>query len=283
MNQPPHSPRPPDWLRPPGVAAGTWQYVHQRTIARHYDDFVADTPLCELDRRYVLETLAAVSPAPAATLGAESDDFPPLILDLGAGTGRLADPVRQLGYDVLAVDLSQSMLETLLERHGDRAATQTPAAGTILPMRANLVQLDALADAIADHAICMFSTIGMIQGRANRVRFLCHIARAVRPGGCLILHVHRRWAALRETGGMRRLLRSWIDSFRGEAEFGDATYAYRGLDKMFMHRFSEREIQSELKAAGWTVQRIDRVGLDGGELTQSAWNASGLFLVCTRE
>ncbi|WP_372897241.1 class I SAM-dependent methyltransferase [Stieleria sp.] len=282
MNQPPHSPRPPDWLRPPGVAAGTWQYVHQRTIARHYDDFVADTPLCELDRRYVLETLAAVSADRATERAAESEDSRPMILDLGAGTGRLADPVRQLGYDVLAVDLSQSMLETLVERHGDQAAEHRRAAGTILPMRANLVQLDAIADSIADHAICMFSTIGMIQGRANRVRFLCHIARAVRPGGCLILHVHRRWAALRESGGMRRLLRSWIHSFRSDAEFGDATYAYRGLDKMFMHRFSEREIKSELKTAGWTVERIDRVGLDGSDLARSAWDASGLFLVCTR-
>lgn len=214
---------------------------------------------------------------------AESDHSHPVILDLGAGTGRLAEPVRQLGYDVLAVDLSQSMLETLVERHGGQAAVHQAAAGTILPLRANLVQLDAIADSIADHAICMFSTIGMIQGRANRVRFLCHIARVVRPGGCLILHVHRRWAALREAGGMRRLMRSWIRSFRSDAEFGDATYAYRGLDKMFMHRFSEREIQSELNAAGWTVRQIDRVGLDGGELTQSAWSASGLFLVCTRE
>ncbi|MCS7469190.1 class I SAM-dependent methyltransferase [Stieleria sp. ICT_E10.1] len=282
MNQPPHSPRPPDWLRPPGVATGTWQYVHQRTIARHYDDFVADTPLCELDRRYVLETLDTVSPRRSTERAAESHDSRPVILDLGAGTGRLADPVRQLGYDVLAVDLSQSMLETLVEWYVGRAASQTPAAGTILPVRANLVQLDAIADSIADHAICMFSTIGMIQGRANRVRFLCHIARAVRPGGCLILHAHRRWAALREAGGMRRLMRSWIQSFRSDAEFGDATYAYRGLDKMFMHRFSEREIKSELKTAGWTVERIDRVGLDGSELARSAWQASGLFLVCRR-
>ncbi|QEG00881.1 Mg-protoporphyrin IX methyl transferase [Stieleria maiorica] len=282
MSQPPHSTTPPDWQRPRGVAAGTWQYVHQRTIARHYDDFVADTPLCELDRRYVLETLSTFSHRPSGIESANSGAAKPLVLDLGAGTGRLALPVSRRGYDVLAVDLSHPMLEQLVQNFAP-ADDDDDQAGTVMPMRANLVQLDAIADSVADHAICMFSTLGMIQGRANRIQCLCHIARTVRPGGGLILHVHRRWAALRETGGWARLLRSRVRSLCSrEAEFGDATYAYRGLEKMFMHRFSENEIKSDLKAAGWTVERIDRVGIDGSDLVTSAWDASGLFLVCRR-
>ncbi|WP_182868207.1 class I SAM-dependent methyltransferase [Stieleria mannarensis] len=282
MSQPPHPTTPPDWQRPRGVAAGTWRYVHQRTIARHYDDFVADTPLCELDRRYVLDTLATLSVRVSAIESTNSINSKPLVLDLGAGTGRLAQPISRQGFDVLAVDLSQPMLEQLLQNIAS-ADNDDTKAGTVMPMRANLVQLDALADGIADHAVCMFSTLGMVQGRANRIQFLCHIARAVRPGGCLILHVHRRWAALRESGGWTRLLRSWFDSLcNREAEFGDATYAYRGLENMFMHRFSEKEIRSELSAAGWTVERIDRVGIDGSDLVKSAWEASGLFVVCRR-
>jgi len=282
LSQPPHSSVPPDWQRPRGVAVGTWQYVHQRAIARHYDDFVADTPLCQLDRRYVLERLDTISTKPRPGFSAKSTDSRPLVLDLGAGTGRLTQPISERGYDVLAIDLSQSMLEELLSNLSESDSIDA-SEGVVMPMRANLAQLDALGNSIADHAICMFSTIGMIQGRANRIHMLTHVARAVRPGGTLIVHAHRRWAAIREPGGLTRLLRSWIRSLcHRDAEFGDATYAYRGLDNMFMHRFTEREIISELKAAGWSVERVDWVGLDGSELTNSVWNSSGLFLVCTR-
>ena len=44
---------PPAWRRRRGVSTGTWQYVHQRSIADHYDEFVADTPLCGLDSDFI--------------------------------------------------------------------------------------------------------------------------------------------------------------------------------------------------------------------------------------
>ena len=136
-------------------------------------------------------------------------------------------------------------------------------------------------DRSADHAICMFSTLGMIQGTENRRRCLCHGARALRPGGTFVLHVHRRWAALRERGGWRRLLRSRIDSLlTPDVEFGDATYAYRGLADMFMHRFSLAELREDLRDSGWQVDRVDGVDLTGEQLTDSTWNSSGFLLVC---
>ena len=75
---------------------------------------------------------------------------------------------------------------------------------------------------------------------------------------------------MRESGGLARLWRSWIDSIRQkDSEFGDATYAYRGLENMFMHRFSEREIIAETTAAGWTIREIKKADLQGGKLTES--------------
>ena len=268
-------PVPPAWRRLPGVAPGTWQYVHQRAIARHYDQFVADTPLCRLDRQYVLSHLASKTDR---RVSSDRDDQTGRVLDLGCGTGRLSNAVADLGFDVLAVDLSQTMLEQMSEQTPNGTANDI---GTICAIRANLVQLDALADDIADHAICMFSTLGMIQGTENRRRFLRHVARVVRSGGTFILHVHRRWAALRERGGWRYLLRSRIDSLRkADVEFGDATYAYRGLADMFMHRFSLAELHRDLRVSGWQVDQVDRVNLTGEELSDSTWNSSGFFLVC---
>lgn len=272
-----HDSVPPPWRRPPGVAKGTWQYVHQRTIARHYDDFVADTPLCQLDRQYVLDHLTASLAPPAPKAAVNSGSVNHLVLDLGCGTGRLSQPICESGADVLAIDLSQPMLEEL-------SVTDPGDTPRVMPLRANLVQLDAVRDSIADHAICMFSTLGMIQGHANRIQFLSHVARVVRPGGTLVLHVHRRWAAIRELGGITRLLRSfWYSVREDEAEFGDATYAYRGLEDMFMHRFTSSEVSAELMAAGWTVDRIDQVDLTGQGLTDSTWNSAGFFVVCTNQ
>ena len=266
---------PADWRRPPGVASGTWQYVHQGTIARHYDAFVADTPLCELDVSYTLAFLAEHKPGPMAT---KPEQSLPTMLDLGAGTGRLAFPAANCGWKILAIDLSQSMLAEIQTK---REAIINES-GPVLPLRANLVQLDGLRDNIADEAICMFSTLGMIQGTTHRAEFLAHVARAVKPGGRLLLHVHRRWAALREPGGWRALLKSRWNAWRlSDCEFGDATYRYRGLADMFMHRFTTRELRALLATAGWQVNQIERVSLDGKSITESTWNSSGFFVTCS--
>jgi SAM-dependent methyltransferase len=320
QNQPP-----PAWKRPDGVAEGTWQYVHQGAIARHYDDFVANTPLCGLDERYVITALTCGqknlsevftefgrSPGQPAQIsqielpqhgppqcgrdstppepqgfsgepqGFSRDGGNPVVLDLGCGTGRLTLALRNYGFDVVAIDLSQSMLEAVISHEGKYVPTPTNARpGNVLRLRANLVQLEGLRDAVAEHAICMFSTLGMIQGRLNRRRFLQHVARAVRPAGKLVIHAHRRWAAIREPGGVVHLAGQWLRSVTSaNLEFGDSTYAYRGLENMFLHRFSRRELLGDLARTGWQVERLDRVNLTGEGLTNSRWESGGYFVIC---
>jgi SAM-dependent methyltransferase len=232
---------------------------------------VADTPLCDLDEQIVSAHLPR--------LKSESQT----VLDLGCGTGRLAIPLAARGYRVVAIDLSLRMLEQMLSKvrsihRADGQDSRLPE--NLMAVQANLVELECLETGSADHAICMFSTLGMIQGHSNRIDFLRHVHRAVRSEGTLIVHVHRRWAALRESHGVGRLFRSWINSVRhSDSEFGDATYAYRGLEDMFMHRFTARELASELKAAGWKLQQLDRVDLSGDALTDSRWDSSGFVVV----
>ncbi|OUT61365.1 MAG: hypothetical protein CBB71_05355 [Rhodopirellula sp. TMED11] len=273
---------PPAWQRPAGVAAGTWDYVHHGAIARHYDGFVADTPLCQLDLDYVLRHLNPLIENSFAGTGLPTRP----ILDLGCGTGRISVPLSHQGLDVLAIDLSLPMLGQLCQRTADsdaKAPPQTTAEtklGRLHPVQANLVQLDGIADQVASAAICMFSTLGMIQGAQNRLQFLKHVRRIVQPEGLMIAHVHRHLAALRETGGLGKLIRgAWQAWRQPETEWGDAVYGYRGLEKMFMHRFSKRELIRLLATAGWEVQVIDRVNLHGDGLTRSRWNTGGYFIV----
>lgn len=253
---------PPRWRRPRGVSAGTWQYVNERSIADRYDQFVADTPLCELDSTLLQEVFPVT-------------DRDTTIIDLGCGSGRTAVPLADRGYTIVGVDLSLRMLAVMM----GKAITH----GRILPIRCNLVDLDCLRDQSVDHAICMFSTLGMIQGSAHRQSFLQHVSRIVRPGGRFVVHVHNRWAALHEPRGIQSLVASWLRSVRDhDIDFGDAIYQYRGLENMFMHRFSKQELVNQLTGTGWTIERLLKVSLDGSKAAKSKAIAGGYIAVCIR-
>jgi SAM-dependent methyltransferase len=273
MNQPPRkrtllnrpsdpANTPPTWRRPRGVSIGTWQYVHQRSIADHYDEFVADTPLCALDSNLLTQIFPAV-------------DASETILDLGCGSGRAAIPLATRGYSVIGIDLSQRMLRAMMQKSEPDLE--------LFPIRSNLVELECLGDQVADHAICLFSTLGMIQGHENRKQFLCHVARIIRPGGKLVVHVHNRWSALREPRGMRTLVGNWMRSLlqRDGIELGDHVYRYRGLESMFMHRFSHGELNRLLQASGWRIDRAHRLNLNGSSTQGWLGIPGGFIMVCS--
>ncbi len=256
------------WARPAGVAPGTWQYVHQRSIADRYDDFVAGTALCNVDEQVLRRILPPTQTSPR-----------PIVLDLGCGTGRSAIPLATRGYAVVGVDLSQPMLRVLTEK-----AAASNLDDHVHAVRANLVELGCIAHGVADHAVCMFATLGMIQGRSNRRSVLYHVGRIVRPGGTFVLHVHHRWAALRERHGLSHLAASWWRSVRNRGdEFGDSTYGYRGLADMFMHRFSRRELIADLSHGGWTATETLRLSIDGSRVLTSGQKeiAGGFIIVAT--
>jgi SAM-dependent methyltransferase len=272
---------------------GTWRYAHEGTIATRYDEFVAGTPLCRIDLELLSEVFPALEkavdtsrrvPNPHARGADELNDDDEIakkknhstnchvsrqwVLDLGCGTGRASAVLAANGYDVLAVDLSMPMLREVRNR----------GLASVVTLQANLVELEGIADDVASGAVCLFSTLGMIQGRTNRRRFLSHVRRIVRPGGRFYLHVHHRYAALTSLPTMRQLVGSAIRSVtRPDCEFGDAVYAYRGLPDMFLHQFSRRELTRDLMASGWRVARWERLSIDSARLTSR--RLAGGFLV----
>ena len=124
---------PADWQLPPGVSRALWDYFHDRAVARAYDQTLANTPLLSVDQAFVLEHCRP----------------PGALIDLGAGTGRLALTLAQRGYRPIAVDLSPEMLRVLREK--------SAALGLEIPcVCANLVELSMFADQSFDHAACPF-------------------------------------------------------------------------------------------------------------------------------
>lgn len=251
---------PPAWRRGRGVSGGTWDYVHRKSVADGYDDFISTTPLCELDQQWVADEIPRHE-SDQRVGGNES-----WIADFGCGTGRTSLAMVDRGHRVLAIDLSLDMLSQLRKKDvGER----------IESVRCNLVNLNALTDDCVDHGVCMFATLGMIRGREHRREFLTQARRIIRPGGRFILHVHHRWAALSETGGAASLWRS----VRNPAlELGDAIYSYRGVGEMFMHRFGWQELTNDLRFAGWNLHRRMRINRTG-DAAQQPWRLAGGFLV----
>jgi len=215
-----------------------WDYVHSPEIAEDYDGYFADNRLFNFDEQVLARHLLR----------------PGLVIDLGSGTGRALLPLSRRGFRTLAIDLSRPMLEVL----GEKARLE---GLSVWRLQANLVELECLRDEAADYMICLFSTLGMIQGAANRGRLLGHAARILRPGGLLVLHVHNLWYNLFDAAGRAWLVRHlWRSCFSRMVERGDKFFNYRGIPRMFVHAFTRRELRRAVRAAG--LKLVELIPLD---------------------
>ncbi len=231
--------RVPHWRLPSRLSRHLRVHARRESIARDYSEFLANTPLVTIDLQIVLRELLKLPTSKQP------------VIDLGCGDGRALRALSAAGSCVMGVDMSQPML-TQARIEFDKAQQTPPPL-----VRANLVQLQCLADASASHAICLFSTIGMIQKRVLRQEFMRHVARVVAPEGRFIVHVHNRNDAWRDRASREAYLASWWRSWRKrDAELGDRVYSYRGLADMFLHTYSLRELKQDLNRTGWQLDSL---------------------------
>lgn len=96
------------------------------------------------------------------------------VLDVGSGTGRpTADVLAGAGHDVLGVDVSPVMV--------DLAARQVPGA-TFRCVDVRELPLDEGSF----HAVCVYFSLLQLD-RAEQAALIGRLARALRPGGSLVL------------------------------------------------------------------------------------------------
>jgi len=254
---------PPHWQLPPGVSRGLWDYAHSEAVATDYDNYFIENQLFEFDEQVLARYLVP----------------PGLVADLGCGTARALMPLTRRGYRGLAIDISDHMLEVVREK-----ATQENLP--IECLNANLVQLDPVDDDSVDHAMCMFSTLGMIRGQEHRQQALTHVRRILRPGGRFVLHVHNFWFNLFDPGGPWWVFRSLFRSrWQRDFERGDKFFDYRGVPKMFLHVFTRGELRRDLRRAGFRIVRwIPLHHTRQRELRHAWWcgrlRANGWIIVC---
>ena len=259
------SPHRPHWQLPPGVSRGVWQYAQAEHIAGEYDAYFAQNRLFRFDEQVL----------------ARHFDRPGLVVDLGSGTGRTLIPLARRGFRGLAVDLSLPMLRLL----GRKAADEHLP---IARLRANLVQLDCLRDESADYCTCMFSTLGMIHGRQNRQRVLEHVQRILKPGGLFVLHAHNVWFGLFDSVSRAWLAgQLWCSLLGQGTELGDKFFDYRGIPKMYLHTFSQRELVRAVRRAGFRLKELIPLAVTRQRPLPHAWffgslRANGWIVVCEK-
>jgi len=110
-------------------------------------------------------------------LAAQMDPQPgaAAILDIGAGSGRVALHLARRGHRVTAVDLSPALLEALAGRAGE------------LPVQTVCADARDLSLPRRDHALCLvpMQTLQLLGGAAGRARFLARARAHLAPGGLL--------------------------------------------------------------------------------------------------
>jgi len=255
---------PPAWRLPEGVDAPLWEYTHTPRLAADEDAYFADHPLFRADERALDARFVAAG----------------RLVDLGCGAGRHAIRFARRGFSVTAVDLSHSMLHIV--------GLKADAAGIALNrVQANLCRLGCFPDHVFDYALSMFSTLGMIRGRAPRRRALREAWRILRPGGRIAVHVHNLWLNLRDSQGRQWLRRQAWRALVQRTELGDRQMRYRGIASMRVHLYRWSELKHELRAAGFRIEEVlplEDVSYETIRLPWLAhnWRAGGWIVFASR-
>jgi len=243
------------------ITPATWDYIAATHIAQDYDRYFAYNELFQLDT----EVLARWMPTPGR------------LLDLGCGTGRHVVHFAARGFEVTGVDLSEHMLSVV-----SRKLSVLRRGATLV--HGDITRLDELGLGRFDYIICMFSTLGMIYGAANRARFLRQARGHLRGDGLLAFHVHNRWHNLWYREGRAYLWRALRDRLRGRAEaFQKVVDGYRGIRGLSLYVYGEREIRGVVAEAGFRVEELLHLNrARDGVLTGlgRGLRANGFLLAC---
>jgi ubiquinone/menaquinone biosynthesis C-methylase UbiE len=109
------------------------------------------------------------------------------VIEIGTGAGHLAVDLATRGFDVLAVDASEGMLERTRKN-----AVQAGLDGRVRTLRA-----DALDIPIADASFDVAVAVGLLPWVEDPRRALREMARLVRPGGYVLVTTDNRYGISR--------------------------------------------------------------------------------------
>lgn len=218
------------------------------------------------------------------------------ILDLGAGTGRLAIPLARDGHPVVAVDQAPAMLDRLRQR---LAGSPAPIAARVEPVVGDLRTFD-LGRRRFPLAIAAFNVVEHLYTRVELAAFLARVAAHLEPDGTLAFDVQmpdlawlirdpeRRWARTRFTHPTtgRPVIYSTNHDYDPVTQIALIRIYYEPVEggpprvvKLSQRKFFPAELEALVAAAGFRM--VERYGdFDGAPLDGAAMSQ---VLVCRPE
>ena len=245
----------------PPVPDALKHYTSKSHIATDYDNYYRNTQLLRYDTK-VLDA---------------AFDQPGKLLDLGCGPGRHLAHFAGRGFQVIGVDLSPHMVT--LARKNLRAKH---LRGVVIEQ--DICNLGGFDEGSFDYCIAMFSVLGMVQGSANRLSILKQVRRLLAPEGLFAFHTHNRLFHAWNPEWLIWLLRTYlVDPLVGR-ETGDRIVPlYRGIANMYIHVFTDTEIERMLDDAGFELIHVEYLNArHTGPLASHfarGWRANGFVYV----
>lgn len=105
---------------------------------------------------------------------------PGKILDLGAGTGRIAIPLLRMGYEVFPVEISTGMFEVLCNNIQQNGLNCNAENDSISGFKYNNK---------ADLAVCVFTVLIYITSEAEMYKSIQNTAKHIKPGGLFFFDI----------------------------------------------------------------------------------------------
>jgi len=192
----------------------------------------------------------------------------PRVLDLGAGAGRLAAPLVDLGIDVLAVDHDERAVEALRDR-----GVRTVSADFInAPASAGI-------EGPFDLVMCMGNTFCLVHEIDRAIELACWVRSVLRDGGVFVIDdiLRSTWSDIASG--------NWQEGVSEDGSMqlvwgaGDALVAVREGASVDEHSWSIRETDTPMRL--WSRGALELLAVAGG-LARPKTDPSGCLIVFTR-